>query len=152
MFNSKSLAPAAIFVGLAAAVLTACVSSHIMVGKARAPISPDQVQIYLHPPAKYDEIAVLDTSSRDSFAVTAQGKTNKVIERLKNEAAKLGANGILLQGVGDQAVGSVGTGFGTASASGNSAVGVGLGSSAAVFQKEGSGLAIYVYPDPKAQQ
>jgi hypothetical protein len=150
MPNSKSLAPTAILAGLAAAVLTACVSSHIMVGKARAPISPDQVQIYLHPPSKYDEIAVLDTSSRDSFAVTAQGKTNKVIERLKDEAAKLGANGILLQGVGDQAVGSVGSGFGSATASGNSGFGVGVGSSAAIFQKAGSGLAIYVYPDSKA--
>jgi hypothetical protein len=137
---------------LAIAVLAACVSSHILVGKARAPISPDRVQLYLHPPAKYEEIAILDTSSRSSFAVTAQGKTNKVIERLKTEAAKLGANGILLQGVGDQAVGSVGTGFGSATASGNSAVGVGFGSSAAIFQKSGSGLAIYVPTDPKGPQ
>jgi hypothetical protein len=44
------------------------------------------------------------------FAVTAQGKTNVVMDRLKAEAAKLGANGILLEGVGDQAGGSVGTG------------------------------------------
>jgi hypothetical protein len=137
---------------LSVAALAACVSSHILVGKARTPIPPDQVQLYIHPPMKYEEIAILDTSSRSSLAVTAQGKTNKVIERLKIEAAKLGANGVLLQGVGDQAVGSVGTGFGSATASGNSAIGVGFGSSAAVFQKSGSGLAIYVFPDPKPQQ
>jgi hypothetical protein len=48
--------------------LGACVSSHVIVGKVRPPISPDQVQIYLHPPAtKYEEIAVLDSSSRNSF-------------------------------------------------------------------------------------
>jgi len=152
MPKSGSLWLTATVFGLVAMVLSACVSSHVMIGKARPPVSPDQVQIYLHPPLKYDEIAVLDTSSRASFAVTAQGKTDKVIQRLKDEAAKLGANGILLQGIGDQAAGSVGTGFGSASASGNSAVGVGVGSSATLYQKAGSGIAIFVYPDPKAQQ
>jgi hypothetical protein len=63
---------------------------------------------------------------------------------LKGEAASLGANGVLLQGVGDQAAGSVGSGFGTATASGNSALGFGFGSSATVYRKSGSGLAIYV--------
>ncbi len=78
--------------------------------------------------------------------MTAQGKTDKVVERLKEEAAKLGANGVLLQGIGDQPAGSVGSGFGSATASGNSAFGVGFGSSAAIYAKSGSGLAIYVPP------
>jgi hypothetical protein len=136
---------------LAFAAIAGCATSHVMVGQARPPISPDQVQIYLHPPAnKYEEIALLDTSSKGSFAITAQGKTNAVIDRLKTEAAKLGANGILLSGVGDQASGSVGSGFGTATATGHSAFGVGFGSSATIFQKKGDGLAIYVEPDKLA--
>jgi hypothetical protein len=127
--------------------ISGCATSHVMVGQARPAISPDQVQIYLRPPAgRYDEIALLDTSSKGSFSITAQGKTDAVIERLKAEAAKLGANGILLQGVGDQAAGSVGSGF--ASSSGHSAFG--FGSSAAVFVKKGDGLAIYVEPDQVA--
>lgn len=126
------------------ALLCACVSSHVLVGTPRPPIAPAQVKVYLHPPKKYEEIAVLDTSSRESLAITAQGKTDKVIERLKNEAAKLGANGILLQGIGDQQTGSLGGGVGSASASGNSATGVGVGSSFAITQKAGSGLAIFV--------
>jgi hypothetical protein len=125
-------------------VLGGCVSSHVLVGTPRPPISPDRVRVYLHPPAKYEEIAVLESSSRESWAITAQGKTDMVIERLKEEAAKLGANGILLQGIGDQQVGSVGTGFGSATASGNSAFGLGFGSSVAVYQKAGIGIAIYV--------
>jgi hypothetical protein len=130
------------------AALSGCATSHVMVGQARAPVSPDQVQIYLHPPAnKYVEIALLDTSSRGAFAITAQGKTNVVMDRLKAEAAKLGANGILLEGVGDQAAGSVGTGYATAS--GHSAFG--FGSSATVYHKKGDGLAIYVEPDQAAQ-
>jgi hypothetical protein len=129
------------------AALAGCVTSHVMVGPARTPISPDQVQIYLHPPAnKYVEIALLDTSSRGGFALTAQGKTDVVMERLKAEAAKLGANGILLEGVGDQAAGSVGTGYATAS--GHSAFG--FGSAATVYHKKGDGLAIYVEPEQVA--
>ena len=125
-------------------MLTACVSSHVIVGTVRPPIQPDQVKIYLHPPAQYEEVAVLDSSSRESWAITAQGKTDKVIQRLKDEAAKLGANGLLLRGIGDQQVGAVGSGFGTATESGHAATGFGFGSSAALFQKSGSGLAIYV--------
>jgi sugar (pentulose or hexulose) kinase len=106
------------------------------------------VQIYLHPPAgKYEEVALLDSSSKNSFSFTAQGKTNAVITRLKEEAAKLGANGVLLQGIGDTAAGSVGTGVGTESASRNSATGFGIGSSGTVFVKSGSGVAIYVEPN-----
>ena len=105
------------------------------------------VKIYFQPPhGKYERIALLDTSSRDSFTFTAQGKTDKVIERLKKEAAALGANGVLLQGIGDRAVGSVGSGYGQATAYGNSAWGSGVGFSGTVFQKAGSGIAIYVEP------
>lgn len=49
----------------------------------------------------------MDASSERSFAITDQGKMNKVIDRLKDEAAKLGANGILLQGRGTETTSSV---------------------------------------------
>lgn len=124
--------------------ITGCVSSHVMIGQARPPITPDQVKIYWHPPEHYDEIALLDTSSRASMSITAQGKTDVVIARLKEEAAKLGANGVLLQGVGDQSAGSVSTGFGQATASGNTAYGSGVGISGNIRIKAGSGVAIFV--------
>jgi hypothetical protein len=128
----------------AVAALAGCVSSHVMIGQARPPVSPDQVRIYFHPPAKYDEIALLDTSSRHSFSITAQGKTDAVVERLKEEAAKLGANGVLLQGIADQSAGSVSTGYGQATVTGNSAYASGIGISGNVMIKRGSGVAIYV--------
>jgi hypothetical protein len=127
--------------------LGGCVTSHVIVGTVRPAISPSQVQLYLHPPrGKYEEIAILDTSSKHSFSFTAQGKTDAVIDRLKAEAAKLGANGILLNNVGDQAVGSVGTGVVTGVGGGHASVGVGISSSGTVFQKNGNGIAIYVEP------
>jgi uncharacterized protein YbjQ (UPF0145 family) len=91
-------------------------------------------------------VALLESSSKHSFSFTAQGKTDAVIQRMKKDAANLGANGILLEGVGDKATGSVGTGFGSATGAGNSVVGVGFNSSGTVFVKSGKGLAIYVPP------
>src|SRR5450631_19059 len=153
MLKINALRASAAAAAIILVAIAGCATSHVMIGRARPPISPDQVQIYLHPPAgKYEEIALLDTSSRNSFSITAQGKTNAVIQRLKAEAAKLGANGILLSGVGDQASGSVGSGFGTATGSGHTAFGVGIGSSATVFQKKGDGMAIYVESDQVASR
>lgn len=128
----------------AAAIVAGCVSSHVMIGQPRPAISPDQVKIYWHPPEHYDEIALLDTSSRASMSITAQGKTDVVIARLKEEAAKLGANGVLLQGVGDQSAGSVSTGYAQASSTGHSAYASGIGISGNIMIKAGSGVAIYV--------
>ena len=76
--------------------------------------------------------------------------SNMAAKRLgvhREEAAKLGANGVLLQGMGDQAGGSISTGFGQASASGNHAYGSGVGFSGNMTQKVGSGIAIYIAPN-----
>ena len=127
--------------------LAACATSHVMMGPARPPISPDLVTIYFHPPqTKYDEIAMIDTSSKGGFGITAQGKTDVVIRRLKEEAAKLGANGVLLQGIGNESGGSVSSGVGQASVSGNHAYGTSFGVSGNVMYKAGTGIAIYVEP------
>lgn len=133
---------------LAAVVLLGgCATSHVMMGQARPPISPDQVTVYFHPPqTKYDEIAMIETSSKGSLGITQQGKTDVVIQRLKEEAAKLGANGILIQGIGDESGGSIGTGFGNAAISGSHAFGTSIGFSGNVTHKAGSGIAIYVEP------
>ena len=126
-----------------------CVSSRaVLVGEIRPAISPDQVQLYLQPPeSNYHEVANLTASSRGSFALTAAGKVDKVIERLKRQAARLGANGILLHGVGDQAAESVGAGISTETNSPQSPYGLGFGASALFFQKAGDGVAIYVEPN-----
>lgn len=132
---------------LVAGMLAACTSSHLLVGQARGAISPDQVQVYLRPPAQFEEIALVESSSRASFAITAQARMDKVIERLKKEAALLGANGIVIQSVADQSSGSVGSGFATTTAAGSTTRVVGTGISATILSKGGSAIAIYVAPD-----
>jgi hypothetical protein len=130
------------------AALAGCASSQVaVVGQARPALSPDQVQIFLQPPdTPYEQIANLSASSGGSFALTGPRKIDKVIERLKKEAAKLGANGILLHGVGDQSAASVGAGISTETNSPHSPYGLGFGASAFFFQKSGEGVAIYVEP------
>ncbi len=127
-------------VAAAVLVLAACQSSHVLVGQKRAPIDPAQVRVYIVPPAQFEQVAMLEASSAASGAFTSQQKTDKVITRLKGEAAALGANGILLGGVGNQYGGSVNTG--NAFVSGNQVFGSGI--SVPVMHKAGSAVAIYV--------
>jgi hypothetical protein len=130
-------------------LLTACVTSHVLIGQTRAPTSPEQVQLYLEPPRHpYQQIAVIDTSSRHSFSFTAQGKADVVIRRLKEEAGRLGANGVLLQEIADEPGSSVGTGVGTEVWSAHGNVDLSLGGSGLLFQRYGRGIAIFLEPDP----
>jgi hypothetical protein len=87
---------------LAASALAACApSTHVIVGEVHPPTTPDQVKVYSHPPANFQEIAILDASSKSAFGPGGQKSVDKVIERLKLEAAKLGANGLILEGFSD---------------------------------------------------
>ena len=75
--------------------------SHIIVGDTREPIHPSNVEIYLDYPEQYQKIALIDAGSNFAFKDPAilfdwQSKMDKATERLKIEAAKLGANGILI--------------------------------------------------------
>ncbi len=128
-----------------ALLLVACAtSSHVLVGTPRTPISPDQVKVYLQPPPKFEQIATIDATSRGSLTITSQQNMDKAIARLKQEAARLGANGILLQGVEDQRSGAIGTGIGNSSFNGNTAIGTSVGGSFGIYNKAAKGLAIYV--------
>ncbi len=127
--------------------LAACApSSHILVGTARPPILPSDVKVYLQPPPTFEEIAILNASANSMFGTGGQGSVDKVIQRLKEQAAKLGANGIILQGMSDRQTGSLGGGSGSTSYSSNSAVGVGVGGSLGIFKKTGEARAIFVLP------
>jgi hypothetical protein len=132
--------------GMALVALLGCASTRVvLVGQARPAISPDRVQVFLQPPkTPYEQIATLTASSRWALTLTSAAKINKVVERLKSEAAKLGANGILLHGVGDQGSGTVGVGLNAESDSGHSPYGLGFGVWAFTNPKSGEADAIYL--------
>jgi hypothetical protein len=89
-------------------------SSHVLLGTARPPIDPAQVQIYVNPPADSEEIAMVTADSRGSFRWSSQGTTDLALQRLRKEAAALGANGLLNLRLGEPwgATSVVGTGIG----------------------------------------
>jgi hypothetical protein len=131
-----------LFLGMALA-LTACASSHVIVGKVRPAINPDQVQVYLQPPVGAETVAMLEANDMGANGFSQQSRVNKVMKRLKKEAASLGANGIVLQGMGSEYAGSVGSGFAT----GNGGFASGFGFSAAQMRKVGQAVAVYVDPN-----
>lgn len=131
---------------LACSAAACSTSSHVLIGTARPPTPPESVLVYRQPPPKYEEIATINATSQGSLALTSQQNMDKAMERLKVEAAKLGANGVLLQNVHDTQSGSIGAGGGGASYGPNSATGVGVGGSFALTSKVVQGLAIYVPP------
>ena len=88
---------------LLAMILIGCYPvSHIVIGETKSPISPSQVKILAEYPDEYEIIARIDASSVFAFKdpsinITWQSKMDKIIERLKIEAAQLGANGIVIE-------------------------------------------------------
>ena len=127
---------------LLALALSACAStSKVMLGQTRPPVDPAQVRIYTTPPPGSIEIAQLESSSAVGFGT--QGQTDAAVARLKREAAALGANGVILMGVGSSGS-PVGMSVGAGSYGRHSAGGIGIG--IPTTQKKAAGVAIYVPP------
>ncbi len=127
---------------LSVAALSACAgTSKVMLGSARPPVDPAQVRVYSTPPAGSVEIAQLESSSAVGFGT--QGQTDAAVARLKREAAALGANGVILMGVGSSGspVG-MSVGAGSYGRSSGGSVGIGIPTT----QKKAAGVAIYVPP------
>ena len=128
------------FALLCVLLVSGCASTHhVLLGQPRPAISPDLVKVYQVPPKRYEEIARLDSSSAVGFGT--QGQTNAAIERLAREAAKLGANGVLLLGVDTTGSPvSMGVGGGSYGRHGGASVGFGIPTA----QRRAAGIAIHV--------
>lgn len=126
-------------------LLTACSNtSREIVGTKRPPIDVSKVQLYLQKPIDYQQIAFLSASSKNSFTFSQDSMHDVAIQRLKKEAAALGANGVLLTTSEEEVTGAIGTGSGIHGRS----IGVGLGLSFPVTNKLLRAVAIYVQPPP----
>jgi len=93
---------------LAPAVLaiSACASgSAVVTGEKRTPVAPQQVKIYLEPPAAFEVIGLVNATSDAGW--TEQGSLDYAIAELKKQAAKLGANGVLLVSTGETTTGVI---------------------------------------------
>jgi len=135
----------AALLGLALLSAGCASTSKVMLGQARAPVDPATVQIYSTPPAGSQEIAQLESASAVGFGT--QGQTDAAVMRLKREAAALGANGVILMGVGSS--GSP-VGMSVGAGSYGSHVGGGVGIGIPTTQKRAAGMAIWVPNPPPA--
>lgn len=128
---------------LSALLLAGCASTHrVILSPPRPAIAVEQVKVYHVAPKRYEEIARLESSSAIGFGTP--GQTDAAIARLRREAAKLGANGVLLLGVGSVAPPvSVGVGTGVH----RSHVGVYGGFGIPTTQRQAVGVAIHVIED-----
>ncbi len=79
--------------------LTACASgSAVVTGTKRPEAEPGTVQMYSKPPAEYEVIGVVKASS--DAGLTEQQSMDYAVEELKKQAAAIGANGLIITGVG----------------------------------------------------
>lgn len=82
----------ALSVALATSGCTYLESSHVLTGPPQAPISPSQVTIYMEgqqPPPGYREIAIVEGRGNANAGMPG------VLERLKEDAARLGGNALI---------------------------------------------------------
>lgn len=134
---------------LLALVLAGCATSHMLTGTPRAPIDPSQVRIYHGPPpVPYEEIAILQTRS-GGLTYGEQNKIDSVMRKLREEAARLGANGVLLQATADGYSNSgVSVGAGGGRVGGRGFGGIGVGVNISPSQVHATGIAIHVSQPP----
>jgi len=98
---------------LAALFLIGCATatgSVILTGPARPSTNPQSVKLYQKEPKKYDVIGLVEASS--DYGWTDQKSQDYAVAELKKQAAKVGANGVLLTTTGTQTSAMVG-GYGT---------------------------------------
>lgn len=136
--------------GLSMAISIGCTiidGNAIVTGPVRPQISPDQVKIYRTPPEKYEEIAMIDASAGHDFLKNSS-LMNAAIQRLKEEAAKVGANGVLLTEMKERAAPTATATYGTTIATDGArtvvATGNGIGVNRGDSYTRIRGLAIYV--------
>jgi len=104
-----------------ACLICGCASTRtIMVGQPRQPISPDAVRVYQVPPRHFERIAIINSSAGTSWLFPDRPSMELGISRLRERAAELGANGILLQSVYDVPAGGLSIGIGGFGFSGHS--------------------------------
>ena len=93
---------------LAVFFLHACASgSYIVIGEVREPTDMELVKLYVEPPDEYEIIGIVKASSDAGW--TEQGSQDYAVKELKKQAAKLGANGIILTTTGENVSSVIGT-------------------------------------------
>src|SRR5580658_1143359 len=78
------------------AALCSCGPTVVPSSGPHPPTSVDDVKIYQKKPSKYEDLGLLTLTITPDLAWDANGDANAAFDRLKAQAAALGANGLLL--------------------------------------------------------
>lgn len=85
-----------LILSLGVLILAGCASgSAIVTGESRGRIEPEEVKLYVEEPKNYDVIGVVKASSGAGWS--EQASRNYAIKELKKQAARMGANGVILE-------------------------------------------------------
>jgi len=76
------------------ALFSCATGSSIITGTKRPAISASEVKLYLEPPTEYETVGIVNASGDVEFS--EQAAQDRVLNKLKSQAAKVGANGVLL--------------------------------------------------------
>lgn len=96
MTKIKTIVPFALFI-LVTFIISCASGTALVTGNQRTPTNPDDVTIYTEPPLKYEVIGLVTASSDSGW--TEQGDLNYAMAELRKQAAKIGANGVILESV-----------------------------------------------------
>lgn len=120
-------------------ILAACGTdgTSVTTGTTRPSIDKSEVVLYLTAPAKYETIGLVTAKSGKHGS--DQSKMEDAVEKLKEEAADVGANGVVIHQTGESTSSSVGV----VVPAGN----VGLVVSHQKYRETVNGIAIYVPPE-----
>jgi len=77
----------------------------IVTGDARPATTPEMVKLYLDAPAEYETLGLVEASAY--VGLTEQQAVDDAVAEMKAQAAKIGANGVILTGRGSNATSSV---------------------------------------------
>ena len=91
---------AAVSVAFLITLFGCATGSSIVTGNVRPAINPSEVKLYLEPPTKYETIGIVEASSEVEFS--SQAAQDRAIHELKAQAAKIGANGVLISNTGNK--------------------------------------------------
>lgn len=129
-----------------AALCAACAPSEIQVltGSTRTPISASDVLVYSIPPPHFQQIALLTATRKTAFHVGGKKAVDQLIGLLTAQAARLGANGIIVDELFDEQSMSLGTGVGSDTYTHNADISVGIGGLFGIYKETGNARAIYV--------
>lgn len=86
------------FISICVLIISGCASSAVIItGETRQEINPNQVIVYSEMPPNSLIIGIVTASSGSGW--TAQGDMNYAIQALKKQAARIGANGIVIENI-----------------------------------------------------